>query len=450
MFNKLNENSNNNSINTIEEFYLLKENKTYTFEIKKRKYDIIIQCLDYEEIISPYDFSLKIDKKYNDSGEIYEFIISLFKNRKVFIKEILFNTSIKLQFKINILNEQKDIEIYLRNKNKIHLNPNDLIFSNDLVYNSYSFYSFLDNIFAVFKSIDNIIYLIYSNKKKSIISYNVVENKKINEIKNAHQEYITNFRYFFDQTEKRDLIISISSVDNNLKLWKIIEMQCLLVLKNVNKEGNLYSACFLKFENENYIVTSNHNFYGPCEPIKIFDFEGNKIKEINESEDKTYFLDIYQDINYNITFIITGNKNNIKSYDFNNNELFQIYDDNDNKGHYSIIIYNKNNIIKLIESSDDRNIRIWNFYSGELLNKIKISKNYNLNGLCLWNEEYILVGCYDKSIKLIDINKGIIIKNLINHTSRVLTIKKIFHPEYGECLISGGLDEKIKLWIVKK
>ena len=127
MFNKLNENNDNNSINTIEEFYLLKENKTYSFEIKKRKYDIIIQCLDYEEIISPYDFSLKIDKKFNDIGEVYEFIISLFKNRKVFIKEILFNTSIKLQFKINILNEQKDIEIYLRNKNKIHLNPNDLI-----------------------------------------------------------------------------------------------------------------------------------------------------------------------------------------------------------------------------------------------------------------------------------------------------------------------------------
>ena len=33
-----------------------------------------------------------------------------------------------------------------------------------------------DNNFSVFKSINNIIYLIYANKKKSIVSYNLINN----------------------------------------------------------------------------------------------------------------------------------------------------------------------------------------------------------------------------------------------------------------------------------
>ena len=68
----------------------------------------------------------------------------------------------------------------------------------------------------------------------------------------------------------------------------------------------------------------------------------------------------------------------------------------------------------------------------------------------MWDDKYLFIGCYDKAIKLIDLENGIIIKNLNNHTSRVLTIKKINHSEYGDCLISQGWDEKIKLWIRKK
>ena len=42
------------------------------------------------------------------------------------------------------------------------------------------------------------------------------------------------------------------------------------------------------------------------------------------------------------------------------------------------------------------------------------------------------------------------IKNLESHDNYVLTIKKINHPSYGECLISQGFKkDKIKLWIIK-
>ena len=102
----------------------------------------------------------------------------------------------------------------------------------------------------------------------------------------------------------------------------------------------------------------------------------------------------------------------------------------------------------MIESSMDGNIRIWNFHSGELLNKIKVCDK-GLNGICLWNDENLFVGCEDKTIKLINLNKLLIIKNLDGHNNSVINIKKIIHPKYGECLISQGSDiDKIKLWII--
>ena len=78
-------------------------------------------------------------------------------------------------------------------------------------------------------------------------------------------------------------------------------------------------------KNNNYIVTSHYHWGGQSEPIKIFDFNGVKIKEINDSKDKTLFIDTYYDkINCKI-YIITGNKGFIKSYDYNDNKILHIY-----------------------------------------------------------------------------------------------------------------------------
>ena len=62
---------------------------------------------------------------------------------------------------------------------------------------------------------------IYIDKKNSIISYDIINNRKINEIKNAHKEYITYLRYYLDNINNRDLFISISYINNNIKLWNI-------------------------------------------------------------------------------------------------------------------------------------------------------------------------------------------------------------------------------------
>jgi len=114
-----------------------------------------------------------------------------------------------------------------------------------------------------------------------------------------------------------------------------------------------------------------------------------------------------------------------------------------------IINNNKNEISELIESSEDGNIRIWDFHNGNLLKKINITKN-RLYGICLWNNEYLFVGCGDNYIKLVDLNSGNIIKELKSHKIYCITIKKLIHPFFGECLVSKGLfNDQIILWTIK-
>ena len=68
--------------------------------------------------------------------------------------------------------------------------------------------------------------------------------------------------------------------------------------------------------------------------------------------------------------------------------------------------------------------------------------------VCLWNWNYLFIGCMDNTIKLIDLIKGEIIKDLTECDNFIICVKKVNHPKYGECLISQGLGkEQIKIWI---
>ena len=67
-----------------------------------------------------------------------------------------------------------------------------------------------------------------------------------------------------------------------------------------------------------------------------------------------------------------------------------------------------------------------------------------------WNNKYSIVADYDnKSFKIIDFEKGQIVKDISGeHTDKVPCVKKIYHPLYGESLLSAGQDNTIKLWSI--
>ena len=137
----------------------------------------------------------------------------------------------------------------------------------------------LENIFCVFESIDNNIYLIYSNNYRSIISFNLMSILKINEIKKAHCFDIINLRNYLVKKNKRNILMSISSSDFNLKLWNIKNYECLFNIKTINVKGHLLLGCFLN-ENNNIYIISYNSMTPYNELIRVFDMNGNKVKDI--------------------------------------------------------------------------------------------------------------------------------------------------------------------------
>ena len=177
--------------------------------------------------------------------------------------------------------------------------------------------------------------------------------------------------------------------------------------------------------------------------------KGNKLKEINNSNESTFFIDTYYDYKSSTNYIITANVDCAKSYIFNQNKLYRKYYNITKDENHSLKIDNSEEILKLIVACGDGYIRIWNFHSAVLLKSINC-KDY-LNCLCLWDKEYIFVGCDKKVIKLVNLKSGEIIKELSGHNNYLMDIKKTIHPIYGECLLSQGYhDDQIKLWVIPK
>ena len=313
----------------------------------------------------------------------------------------------------------------------------------------------LDNTFILVNSIYNINYIIYSSKSKSIISKDMMNFQKICEIKNAHEIYITNFRHFLDKENNRDIIMSISAGDNNIKLWDLKNWNCLSDIKKIYNHGSLLSACFFRNKKDkmNFIITSN-DYYSNSEKMKIIDFEGNKIKEINDSNYRTNLVEIFHDDKLDKDYIVTGNDLGIISYDIEKNKIYHKYIEKSDElfynDHNSFIVQKDKSFVKIIESCEDGFIRIWNFHSGKLLNKIEIGDK-KLYGLCLWNDDFLIVGCDDgeNSLKLIELRKNFVINN-IKTEGLIINSKKIIHNKFNECLIAQDWRNHIKIFTIKE
>lgn len=461
------------------EFFVFKDSIIYKIFVGKDKNNITIQIKNY--LISFNYYSKYLPRfKFENIDDAYDYIVNIFEENKAKIDNILPNKYIKMTLspsyekavelsltynkdnkdfvKSEIIKLKNDInDLKTENKNlkrdinmlkSYHNNAKDIDLLSDITKDSFA-HSAIVNTFLTFKSLDDIFYLIYATLDNAIICYDMEKQKTIRTLKSYHNEFVTNFRHYLDEKNKRDLIMSISKDDNNIRVWNIKTFECVSNI-NSNYEGWIYSACFLKdINNKNYIISSNINWEGNSENMKVFDFKSKKVKEIRGSNERTFFVDSYYDNITSKNYIICSNENYVKSYDFNKNELYHKYHDNDNGGHFHVVINNYDDILKLIDSCEDGNIRVWDFDNGTLLNKIKVSEEC-LFEICLWSNNYVYVGSQDKNMRLVDIKTGVVIKNLSGHSSQVLTIKKFEHGQFGECLISQGwVEDQIKLWVNK-
>ena len=317
--------------------------------------------------------------------------------------------------------------------------------------------------YVIFTSINNILYLVYASGDFSIACYDLINNKKINEIKNCHSKHILNIEHIYEKENKKNLILSLSN-DNNIKLWDIDNLECILNIKSKIGDDwkSVYdvnsSCCFLQDKNKAYIVMSRD-----CdEMIEIYDIKGNIIKKFGESKFQTKICSLYD--NYlDKSYIISLKHKKLTSYDFNTGEIFRTYDKIEKffkhiLTYHSISFICEKDLTKLI-AIDHYYINIWNFYSGQNIKKINIDfgKYSYSKSVCLWNNKCLFMiynpscasdaGKENNSIFLVDIEKGTIKKNIITLKKFYLFfISKFIHPIYGECLMTFGYDYIFKLF----
>ena len=471
-----NKNSNSNIINNskqtanIYQKILIKNNINYKFFIENNKKEIIFICEKYKAKYNINDIKLKTNNKFNNIDKKYESIIQAFNNYKVTIKEILMNKKIKLEINIGgKINEKNNLEIILlynndnkknniinkkqneNNINNIYKNNNIFLNTNPLnieIKNNIAKEStpiITNNQILIFKSINDFLYLFYINFQ-SIIIFNLIDNVKILEIKNAHEYSISELDHCLDTKNSRDLVLS--KAYNDIKLWDVNNFECILVIKKEDDEIYLNFALLLNI-NQQCLIVEGLRISKYKITMNIYDLKGVKIRKVNNILKSVFFICSYYNKKNKKNYIISCGHNELISYDFEKNNIYNSYHkSNDDKTYNHLAILDNDKIVKLFGSSDNGIINIWNFNSGKLIDTIKIL-DYSIIDICLWNSNYLFVSCKFKAFKLIELSTKSIVKTFNEKGYDVGIIKKFIHPEYGESLITVQEKGKINLWINK-
>ena len=336
-----------------------------------------------------------------------------------FIKFAKIENAIKAKKSLNYYNfKGRNIKIeYAYNKYKDNNNEmNQNLSIQFKAFPDFPFFSYYK--FCIFESTNNIIYLVYANRinkfgnlDNNIIVYDLNNGKKIITIKKAHNKEIYKLNHY--GYKNIDLILSISLEEQNVKVWSTNNWECLYNYTNTNINSILYTANCLVDNNKYYIIKK---FILYNEPYQVYDLKTNKkIKDLTGTNGDIFFDIIFYDNNLNKNFLIFGCQGYIQSNLFGENKIYNIYKDSDdiNEIHRKIIINIKDDEIQLIDLSfmdDDDNIktiRIWNFHTKKLINKIKLKEKIFINSLCISNnKEYLIFWSNQNEIKSINIKNG--------------------------------------------
>ena len=327
---------------------------------------------------------------------------------------------------------------------KLTNDPQELVFKEDICSNAHKTNS-IDRVFCAFKSFLGEALIVWGSTSNNIEFYDCEKSKIIKTFHQAHTHTIFSCRHYPNVKKRIDYVIT-SSYDRTVKVWDYNQSSYILCISNAHGGYYIYSVSILfnLQEDINYIITSSSN-----EKMKVWDFKGNYVRNFGQDSESTYFIDVYCNKSQKKYYIINANSVDVKSYDFATGNLYHKYKGTPQTWHMSAIVNETKNGQLLIESDGCGRIRVWDFNTAVLLKNIMSQYSLNLRGICLWNDKYLFAAGNDYQVKLFDLEEGKFIKSFKGHTSTVCTIEKIKHPKYGGCLVSQGLDGKLKLWAPK-
>jgi len=364
-----------------------------------------------------------------------------------FNKQIKFNSGNKENIiesikKFGYINEQNDNKSEIINMNILDFNPNKIEcikkISDHCGYggNSYIY----DGIcFFISKQNEYVLSYIDSNSSnKSIIFYDINNNKEIKRFNNAHEKPIHIIRYY--DYNLYDIILS-TSYNDDIKLWNYNEgLNILAISKIFNESNGVFSSCLLFDNNLFYIIC-----VGELDYIKIYDSSGNFNKNIGNNDERRRYINIFE-VNEK-KYIVSGGTKGINVFNYPSFTNYNCFiEGNDSHYHNYAKIIKNNNTFFLFDVGNFDNIKIWDFFQKNLIKKISSNNNSVLTGFIIINNAYLINGSHDNNCKVFDINNGILIKEIKKHSSYSLGIKPIIDKNKNKYFVSYGADKNIYLW----
>jgi len=454
----------------IEQNYLTIENNFFEAESRIQSNNIeVLNNISIDEIISFFEKGsrsekelenmINLVKKNSDQDKIkrnlqdMEAILfsKMLSNQQssenVEIKEDDFNK--ELVGLTEDLSREIDVEmstpsVFKLNKDKFNSNPKNFIYKKDITDKLQKSYT-IDSVFCAFTTFDGKCYIAWGCPTFTVEVYDLIQDKLVKSLTGFSQHiYIT--RHFFDKIPKKDYLLS-TSYSKICKVWDCQNFSNIVTIKNCHTGAYLYSGLIIfdsSFVSSPLVLT-----VAPNENIKVWDFEGVLVNQINTSTDYTYYLNVWyddRDEKCNI-YIINANSKDVKIYDYKTGKVYKTFYNVELQAawHMSALVENIKNKPYLFESDGQGNLRVWDIETQTIYKKILVD-GINLRGICFWNEQFVLVAGTDKTVKVIDYMKEKLEGTIEANNNILCTVDKIRHPILGECIFSGGIDGKIKMF----
>ena len=311
------------------------------------------------------------------------------------------------------------------------------------------------------------VFISYKDNKEYLISPNIndfnldiftlLDNQKIKSLQ-GHKKTVSTIRYFINKNQNNYNCNEylVSGDDNKIVIIWDITNNYNIKYQIDTKYGDIIYSCLLIFPHnidDNYIITSTYNQTDDNDKsaTKIYSLNnGQFIKYIkNTNNTVIYYLLSWYNKKNNKYYIIQFSYLKIIINNLLEDELYSELKQEPETDHFSGFIYNKDNNDYLCSSSFNGYINIWDLYNKKIFKIINTNK-CKLAHIIQWNEKYIIVAdVNNKSFKIIDLEENKIISDIGGqHTDEVKCIKKVYHPIYGESLLSSSDDKTIKLWTI--
>ena len=319
---------------------------------------------------------------------------------------------------------------------------------------------------------DNQSYILFSNKTDlSSVNIYIYSTSKKDIYKkltpSVHLKELRLLKYFTNKTKKREYIIS-ADCEGILCIWIYNSNSNNFVLQNkINayNQNDIFN-CILLFKNDiNFNIDDDYIVFA-CESIsddettcaKVYSLnKGNFIKNIvatnkekirnilmwhNEKNNENYLICLATDKIIFINFIKNIKEKEITTKEkntFNCGIIFNEIIDNDEKSY-------------LCCTSSTGHILVFDLEEGNITCDILLKPfTHRVYDILPWNDKYIIIAdCLDNGFLIFEYKFGGKIIGISNITGLdeddIECIRKINHPEYGECVVTASHKNLIKIY----